>query len=189
MEIRKMLLSDLDKVVELDNICFLSPWGESQFKYELEENPFATVLVAVDDNKIIGMIDYWITFEVGQINQIAVLPEFRKKGIASALLITAFKNMAEHEVFNCTLEVRVHNESAIKFYLKHGFEITCTLSIFVPKPFTPFQWCGQMDLDEVTAHIMYLKEKTCVKKGYYDNGDDAYYMERRMFDVYNNFSN
>ena len=37
--------------------------------------------------------------------------------------------------------------------LKHGFEITCTLSIFVPKPFTPFQWCPQMDLDEVTAHI------------------------------------
>ena len=49
--------------------------------------------------------------------------------------------------------------------LKHGFEITCTLSIFVPKPFTPFQWCPQMDLDEVTAHIMYLKEKTKHIKG------------------------
>ena len=49
--------------------------------------------------------------------------------------------------------------------LKHGFEITCTLSIFVPKPFTPFQWCGQMDLDKVTAHIMYLKEKTKHIKG------------------------
>ena len=28
----------------------------------------------------------------------------------------------------------------------YGFDITCTLSIFVPKPFTPFQWCGQMDM-------------------------------------------
>ena len=44
--------------------------------------------------------------------------------------------------------------------LTYGFEITCTLSIFVPKPFTPFQWCGQMDLDKVTEHINYLKEKT-----------------------------
>ena len=44
--------------------------------------------------------------------------------------------------------------------LDYGFEITCTLSIFVPKPFTPFQWCGQMDLDKVTEHIKYLKEKT-----------------------------
>lgn len=49
--------------------------------------------------------------------------------------------------------------------LNHGFEITCTLSIFVPKPFTPFQWCPQMDLDKVTAHINYLKEKTKHIKG------------------------
>ena len=49
--------------------------------------------------------------------------------------------------------------------LNHGFEITCTLSIFVPKPFTPFQWCGQMDLDIVDEHIRYLKEKTKHIKG------------------------
>ena len=44
--------------------------------------------------------------------------------------------------------------------INHGLDITCTLSIFVPKPFTPFQWCGQMDLKEVSEHIRYLKEKT-----------------------------
>ncbi len=49
--------------------------------------------------------------------------------------------------------------------LSHGFEITCTVSIFVPKPFTPFQWCGQMDLGIVSEHIRYLKEKTKGIKG------------------------
>ena len=49
--------------------------------------------------------------------------------------------------------------------LKHGMDITCTLSIFVPKPFTPFQWCGQMNLDKVTSHIHYLKDKTAHLKG------------------------
>ena len=49
--------------------------------------------------------------------------------------------------------------------LNHGMDITCTLSIFVPKPFTPFQWCPQMSLDEVTEHIHYLKEKTDKIKG------------------------
>ena len=44
-------------------------------------------------------------------------------------------------------------------------DITCTLSIFVPKPFTPFQWCPQMNLDKVTEHIRYLKEKTDKIKG------------------------
>ena len=44
--------------------------------------------------------------------------------------------------------------------LTHGLEVTCTLSIFVPKPFTPFQWYGQMNLEKVSEHIRYLKEKT-----------------------------
>ena len=47
-----------------------------------------------------------------------------------------------------------------EFGLNYGLELTCTVSIFVPKPFTPFQWCGQMDLRIVSEHIKYLKEKT-----------------------------
>ena len=58
--------------------------------------------------------------------------------------------------------------------LKHGFDITCTLSIFVPKPFTPFQWCGQMDLDKVTEHIKYLKSKTDKIKGVKINYHEKY---------------
>lgn len=49
--------------------------------------------------------------------------------------------------------------------LNYGLELTCTVSIFVPKPFTPFQWCGQMDLSIVSEHIKYLKEKTKHIKG------------------------
>ena len=49
--------------------------------------------------------------------------------------------------------------------LNHGMDITCTLSIFVPKPFTPLQWCPQMNPDEVTAHIHYLKDKISHLKG------------------------
>lgn len=49
--------------------------------------------------------------------------------------------------------------------LKHSLDLTCTLSIFVPKPFTPFQWCPQMDLDTVTEHIHYLMEQVSHIKG------------------------
>ena len=49
--------------------------------------------------------------------------------------------------------------------LNYGMDITCTLSIFVPKPFTPFQWCGQMPLDKVSKHIAHLKEKLAHTKG------------------------
>lgn len=49
--------------------------------------------------------------------------------------------------------------------LKHSLDMTCTLSIFVPKPFTPFQWFGQTDLSEVTERIHYLRDKTKHIKG------------------------
>ena len=49
--------------------------------------------------------------------------------------------------------------------LNYGLELTCTVSIFVPKPFTPFQWCPQTDLEIVSEHIRYLKEKTKHIKG------------------------
>jgi radical SAM-linked protein len=53
-------------------------------------------------------------------------------------------------------------------------QLTCSLSIFVPKPFTPFQWHGQMDLDEVTAHIHYLKDKAKHLKGVKINYHDKF---------------
>lgn len=49
--------------------------------------------------------------------------------------------------------------------LKHSLDVTCTLSIFVPKPFTPFQWFPQMNLEEVHKRICYLKDKTRHIKG------------------------
>lgn len=49
--------------------------------------------------------------------------------------------------------------------LKHSLDVTCTLSIFVPKPFTPFQWAGQVNMDEITKRIHYLKDKTKHIKG------------------------
>ena len=58
--------------------------------------------------------------------------------------------------------------------LKHSLDLTCTLSIFVPKPFTPFQWCPQMNLEEVKAHIDYLIERISRVKAVKINYSDKY---------------
>ncbi len=44
-------------------------------------------------------------------------------------------------------------------------DITCTISIFVPKPFTPFQWCAQDSKDVISEKISYLKSKIKYIKG------------------------
>lgn len=49
--------------------------------------------------------------------------------------------------------------------LRDALNLTCTVSIFVPKPFTPFQWCAQCSQDEVRERIKYLLEKVKPLKG------------------------
>lgn len=58
--------------------------------------------------------------------------------------------------------------------LKKNLSITCTVSIFVPKPFTPFQWAGQENHNVLYEKIKYLKEKTKSIKGVKLNFHDIF---------------
>ena len=49
--------------------------------------------------------------------------------------------------------------------LKQDLKLNCTLSIFVPKPFTPFQWVGQDSLQTISDKIAYIREKSKSLKG------------------------
>jgi ribosomal-protein-alanine N-acetyltransferase len=57
-----------------------------------------------------------------------VLPQSRRKGMASALITKALEGMAYYKAKQCFLEVRVTNESGITLYKKLGFEITRTIN-------------------------------------------------------------
>ncbi len=46
-----------------------------------------------------------------------------------------------------------------EFGYKHDLKLNCTLSIFVPKPFTPFQWCPQDSIENITEKIRYIKAR------------------------------
>ena len=50
---------------------------------------------------------------------------------------------------------KLKNELGLRKFLS----ITCTISIFVPKPFTPFQWAAQDKLEVIEDKIRYLRQK------------------------------
>ena len=64
----------------------------------------------------------------------------------------------------------LRNEKGIKKLLS----LTATVSIFVPKAFTPFQWCGQNTLEEIKAKTAYLQEKIKTVKGVKLNFHNAF---------------
>ena len=115
--------SDLDVVMYLENTCFVAPWGLKELTYEINDNPVSNLWVIESSMYgVAGFVDYWITFDSATICQICVNPVFRKKGLGSQLMTELIKDCRANKVRNITLEVREHNESAIRLYEKFGFK-------------------------------------------------------------------
>ena len=112
----------LDELVELERICFSTPWSRNMLAEELD-NACSAILVAVDANeKVVGYAGLQVVLDEGYIANIAVFPEHRRKGVAGQLL-QVFMNFAEADrLAFLTLEVRASNQAAIALYANRGFE-------------------------------------------------------------------
>ena len=125
MIIRKVSKEDFEQVYEIEQSCFKDPYPRKHLGYEFFENPVNVILVAEEDDKVVGFIDFMITFNSATIVQIAVIPEYRNRKIATLLLKemeNTFPKDIEDVVENVTLEVRKSNEIAVNLYKKNGYE-------------------------------------------------------------------
>ena len=124
IEIHKSKESELQAIAMLEAACFHDPWPLEQVIYERKENPTANLYSAVIDDEVVGYIDFFITFDSASIARICVANEYRRNGIAKALIdkMVDVCKKQEEPVDNITLEVRESNEAAIKLYEKNGFE-------------------------------------------------------------------
>ena len=77
--------------------------------------------VCLDGDTLAGYIVLSIVLDEGSIDNVAVVPEFRRRGIADLLLSHAEEQGRALELAFLTLEVRSRNEPAIRLYEKHGF--------------------------------------------------------------------
>lgn len=59
------------------------------------------------------------------IANVAVLPEYRRRGIARALTLRALRHIREHQVRRAWLHVRQDNPAAQELYLSLGFQERC----------------------------------------------------------------
>jgi len=79
------------------------------------------VLVCAVNNPVVGFVAARQTADEAEILNIAVHPEFRRKGIASALLRAALDEFLRSAVARVFLELRESNLPARGLYERHGF--------------------------------------------------------------------
>jgi ribosomal-protein-alanine N-acetyltransferase len=119
--IRNAEEKDLDALSALEDECFSLPWTREQLRGELpdERHEF---LVAEEDGAVVGYIGMMCVLDEGYISNVAAAPEARRRGIGTALIGALLRRAAERELSFVTLEVREHNEPAIRLYTAQGFE-------------------------------------------------------------------
>ena len=125
VKIRRMEVSDIGPLANIEKQCFSRPWSEREFGHLVEQTDalylVADVTFESGLRKIVGTAGMRIIGTEGDIDNVAVLPEFRNLGIAGKLLDGLLYMGRQKGVTEFTLEVRVGNEYAIKLYEKAGF--------------------------------------------------------------------
>lgn len=112
---------DINRIAELERICFGSQaWSEKAI-LDAKKNQ-TKFFVAVKQNTVAGYVGINTVLDEGYITNIAVDPDFRRSGAASALLECLDVLSEKQKLSFISLEVRVSNAVAISLYLKRGYK-------------------------------------------------------------------
>jgi ribosomal-protein-alanine N-acetyltransferase len=116
---------DLDRVLEIEQACFVDQWDHTQFYAALQD-----MFLVYEEKQITGFIIacHCQLAERGIILRIAVDPAQRGKGIAKALLMTAITKLHNYDAKEIELDVDIVKTGAVKLYEKFGFKIMQVVS-------------------------------------------------------------
>lgn len=120
--VRAATKSDIDSVLNIECQSFSSPWSRETLLEELDGKAWSHVQVAELQHSVVGFIVYWIVLNEIHLLNLAVHPDWRRMGIAAAMIHHLLANAASHDVSEIFLEVRVSNRSAQGLYRRFGFK-------------------------------------------------------------------
>lgn len=122
-EVRRAREPDLNEVSKIESLSFRDPYPRS-FLNSLHALHSATFLVAViPSGEIVGYAVTAIRYGLmGHLLSLATRPEYRRKGVASAMIVETISILRREGVRLIRLEARVSNTEAISLYERLGFE-------------------------------------------------------------------
>jgi ribosomal-protein-alanine N-acetyltransferase len=122
-DIRPAQVSDLPALLILERRCYPNPWSEAQFRAELA-NPHARIDLCRVTGHLAGYHCWWYLFGELHVLNLATAAEWRRRGVAAALLQAALADTRGQGLERAFLEVRAVNAGAIALYHRFGFRIT-----------------------------------------------------------------
>lgn len=133
IEIKRMTGKEVPAVAELERQIFSMPWSEQGF-YDTLTMENVIFLTAMEDRQLLGYCGIYLAADEGEITNVAVAPEYRRRGIAERLVRRLLEETKPLGIRNYILEVRASNEGAIGLYRKLGFSVSGVRKNFYQKP-------------------------------------------------------
>jgi [ribosomal protein S18]-alanine N-acetyltransferase len=125
IELRRLGLTDLRAIEEIERKSYPTPWSRSMFAGELAK-PSSICLGAFEadseESQLCGYLIVSRYVDAWHVMNVAVDPAHRGRGIATMLLDRLFELTADDARRGYTLEVRVSNATAIALYERLGFQ-------------------------------------------------------------------
>lgn len=137
-KIRAFSGDDLPAVLEIQNLCEHVPaWGRHDYE-GLADDPRGMLLVAETEGhtppELVGFVAAYRVDGEAELWNIAVVPRFRRQGVARTLLLEICRNMANAGAQRLFLEVRKSNTPATDFYSSLGFVLLSTRKGYYQNP-------------------------------------------------------
>jgi len=137
--IRMATLENLDVLAALEVACFSVPWSKKSFEAELKGNQFSQILMIPHSEyglevQAIGYICVWMVFEEIRFLNLAIHPEFRRRGLATQLIGEAIRLGREEGCCRGMLEVRESNHAAKNLYESFNFQAYATRKSYYTNP-------------------------------------------------------
>jgi ribosomal-protein-alanine N-acetyltransferase len=127
--VRWMVRRDLQDVAAIEQSVFEFPWKEDEFIRCLQQRN-CIGMVAEYDNRVVGFMVYEAAKTRFHLLNIAVAPEFRRRGIARQMLQKIIGKLGNQRRNKISLEVRETNLPALFFLRSLGFLATKILRDF-----------------------------------------------------------
>ena len=115
---------EIDTILAIEQASFTNPWTREMYVAELKNRGVSYFYLARDaDGQVVGFCSFWRVMDELHINNLAVVPERRRQGVASALLTYVLEEGRRLGTRRAILEVRRSNDPARQLYERFGFTV------------------------------------------------------------------
>ena len=123
----------LPQLAALERACFSAPWTRAQLAGQLPDDRHVFLIAAAGET-VLGYANFLHVLDEGDIGNVAVASDSRRRGIGAALLKALFAESERRGAAVLQLEVRESNLAARRLYEKNGFEIVGKRKNYYEKP-------------------------------------------------------